>query len=192
MTRLPLAAVLLILPGAALAHEAGGMGGFASGALHPLTGLAHLVAMVAVGVWGAILGPPLVVVLPLAFPLMMAAGAILAIAGLPLPAVEVGIALSAVGLGAAVALRWRPPAWAAVAVVAGFALFHGHAHGAALEAGANALAYAAGFVIATGLLHLAGIALGEAAARLPRPAAAHRASGGAIAAVGLAVLAGVA
>jgi urease accessory protein len=150
------------LPGTAFAHtEVGVAGGLQSGFLHPLFGPDHLVAMVAVGLWGAQLGRPLVWVLPIAFPLMMAVGGVMGIAGVPLPAVEVGIAASGLVLGLVVALALRPPLWAAVAVVAVFAVLHGHAHGAELPEAANPLAYGIGFVIATGLLHLAGIAIGR-------------------------------
>ena len=90
----------------------------------------------------------------------MAFGGALGILGVPLPGVEIGIAISAVLLGLAVVFAARPPTWMAAVLVGVFAIFHGHAHGAELPPGADALAYRAGFVVATGLLHLAGIALG--------------------------------
>ena len=157
-----LAACLSALSAApALAHVEGGAiaGGLASGFAHPLGGLDHVVAMVAVGLWGAFLGAPAVWLLPVVFPLVMAFGGVLGAAGLPLPSVEVGIALSAVVLGLMVAGAQRPPLWVAAILVGAFAVFHGHAHGTELPAKANALAYSAGFVAATGILHLAGIAL---------------------------------
>jgi urease accessory protein len=116
--------------------------------------------MVAVGLWGAQLGPPALWLLPVTFPMMMAAGGFLGLIGAPLPGVELGIAASAIVLGLMVACEARPRLPVAMAIVGVFALFHGHAHGAELEPGANALAYSLGFVIATGLLHAAGIALG--------------------------------
>ena len=144
----------------ALAHEATGLaGGFTSGFAHPFGGLDHVVAMVAVGLWGAFLGVPAVWLLPVVFPLVMAFGGVLGAAGVPLPSVEIGIALSAVVLGIMVAGAQRPPLWIAAVIVGAFAIFHGHAHGTELPGNANALTYSAGFVIATGLLHLAGIAL---------------------------------
>ncbi|MGE0701852.1 MAG: HupE/UreJ family protein [Hyphomicrobiaceae bacterium] len=145
----------------ALAHVEGGAvsGGFLSGLAHPIGGLDHVVAMIAVGLWGAFLGAPAVWLLPVVFPLVMAFGGALAAAGVTLPAVEVGIALSAVVLGVMVAGAVRPPLWVAAVIVGAFAIFHGHAHGAELPAGQSALAYSAGFVVATGALHLAGIAL---------------------------------
>ena len=146
--------------GAAAHTQAGVPGGLASGFLHPLTGMDHLAAMVAVGIWGAQLGAPAIWVLPITFPLVMAFGGVLGIDGVPLPMPELAIALSAVILGAAVALRLRIAfGWAAI-VVGVFAIFHGHAHGAELPHAANPLAYGIGFVTATGLLHLGGIAIG--------------------------------
>jgi urease accessory protein len=136
-------------------------GGFMAGYLHPLTGLDHLLAMVAVGMWGATLGVPLIWALPVAFPFMMVVGGALAIFGVPLPFVELGVALSVLMLGLAVALRWRAPLVAAVCIVSLFGLLHGYAHGSELPSSAAPAAYAAGFVISTGLLHLAGIAFGH-------------------------------
>jgi urease accessory protein len=132
------------------------------GLSHPVSGLDHVLAMIAVGLWGAVLGPPAVWVLPVAFPLMMAFGGLMGLLGLPLPGVEIGIALSAIVLGAMVLAEVRPPLWLAALMVAAFAIFHGHAHGRELPAGASALLYSLGFVIATGLLHGVGILLGAA------------------------------
>lgn len=159
--RLAAAALLVVIAGPALSHQgdlAGG--GFLTGFLHPLLGLDHVAAMVAVGLWGAFLGAPAIWVLPVAFPLVLAVGGALGAAGLALPGVETGIAASAIVIGVAVALASRPPIWIAAVVVAVFALFHGHAHGTEMPDAASPLAYAAGFVICTGLLHLAGIAFG--------------------------------
>jgi urease accessory protein len=159
--RLVVALAALALAQPAFAHEQVGVaGGLASGLLHPLTGMDHLIAMVAVGIWGAQLGAPAIWVLPITFPLVMAFGGVLGVLRIPLPMPEVAIALSALVLGAAVAMRLRLPFAAAAAVVAVFAVFHGHAHGAELPGSANPLAYGAGFVVATGLLHLCGILIG--------------------------------
>jgi len=150
-----------------LAHaEHGGGSGLTSGFLHPLGGIDHILAMVAVGLWGAQLGRPAIWVLPVAFPLVMALGGALGLMGFPLPGVEVGIAGSALVLGLLVAWAARPPLWLAATAIAIFAIFHGYAHGAELPAGANGLLYSLGFVIATGLLHGAGILIG-ALHRLP-------------------------
>jgi urease accessory protein len=191
MTRSLLPAlVLTLVAGAAYAHSGDAAGaGFVTGFLHPILGWDHVAAMVAVGLWGAFLGSPAIWALPLAFPLVMAAGGVLGVVGVPLPAVETGIAASALVIGLAVALAARPPLWVAAAVVAAFAVFHGHAHGVEMPGAANPLAYGAGFVIATGLLHLAGIAFGLLAAR-PAGRVAVRAAGGAIALAGLGFLTG--
>jgi len=153
--------VLILWPVAAWAHVASGQaGGLLSGLSHPVSGLDHVLAMVAVGLWGAQLGAPALWVLPVAFPMMMAFGGMLGLLGIPLPGVEIGIAVSAVILGALVLGQIRLPLIAAVAVVAFFAIFHGHAHGTELEPGQNAMLYSLGFVIATGLLHAVGIGIG--------------------------------
>jgi urease accessory protein len=168
----------------ALAHTGSVSGGFAGGLSHPVFGPDHVAAMVAVGLWGAFLGTPAIYVLPIVFPLVMALGGVLGILGMPLPGVEIGIAVSAAVLGMMVALAARPPLWVAGIIVGAFAIFHGHAHGAELPPGADALAYSAGFVIATGLLHLCGIAFGLLA-RWPAGRIAVRTAGGAIAIAGL-------
>jgi len=169
----------------ALAHEGAGIsGGFASGFLHPVTGPDHVAAMVAVGLWGAFLGMPAMWILPIVFPLVMAFGGVLGILGVPVPYVETGIATSAIILGLAVALALRPPLWVAALLVGAFAIFHGHAHGTELPEAANPVAYGVAFVIATGLLHLGGIAFGLLA-KWPQGRLAVRAGGGLIAVAGL-------
>jgi urease accessory protein len=156
-----LAALATLLPGAASAHIVAGEGvGFVSGFLHPISGLDHIIAMVAVGIWGAQLGRPAIWALPVTFPLVMAFGGFLGLIGFKLPGSEVVIALSGLCLGAAVAFAWRAPLPAAAALVGLFGLFHGYAHGAELPPGQNALLYSLGFVIATGLLHVSGICIG--------------------------------
>jgi urease accessory protein len=181
------AAAAVLLPGAALAHTGVGVaGGFLSGFTHPILGFDHVVAMVVVGLWGAFLGPPAIWLLPVVFPVVMAFGGLAGVLGVPLPGVEMGIALWAVAL---VALALRPPLWVAAVLVGAFAIFHGHAHGTELPEAANPLAYGVGFVIATGLLHLSGIALGLLS-RWPVGLGAVRVGGGLIACVGLFFLAG--
>jgi urease accessory protein len=181
---------LLIFSGAASAHEGGGIaGGFASGFMHPVLGWDHVVAMVAVGLWGAFLGNPAIWILPVVFPLVMAFGGALGVLGVPVPAVETGIALSAIVLGVMVAFAVRPPIWVAAVIVGIFAVFHGHAHGTELPGAANPLAYSLGFVISTGLLHISGIAFGMLA-HWPAGKVAVRAGGGVIAMVGAGFLAG--
>lgn len=168
----------------AWAHTAASSaGGLLAGLLHPVQGVDHLLAMVAVGLWGAFLGPTLRWSLPVVFPLLMVVGAMLGMAGIAFGFVEAGIAASVVVLGAAIAAGWRAPAAAALVIVAGFGLLHGHAHGTELPEAAAPVAYAAGFVVATGALHLAGIALGEAG-RSARGRMLLRGLGAAMAAAG--------
>lgn len=164
-TRAACVAVLLGLAGAshALAHvREGQTQGFLTGFAHPLSGLDHMLAMVSVGLWGAQLGPPALWLLPVAFPLVMSIGGFLAQVGVRLPGVEAGIALSALLLGLAVAFESKPKLPLAVSLVAAFAIFHGHAHGAELPPAQSGLTYSIGFVISTGCLHLIGIAIGLA------------------------------
>ncbi|MFV1988389.1 MAG: HupE/UreJ family protein [Gemmatimonadota bacterium] len=142
------------------AHEGGTAAGLLSGLYHPISGLDHVLAMVAVGIWGAQLGQPAIWALPVTFPVVMAFGGMLGLLGLPLPGAEIGIGLSALALGAMVALERRPSLAAAGVLVGFFAIFHGYAHGVELPEGQNGLAYSIGFVASTGMLHVAGIAIG--------------------------------
>jgi len=187
-----LSITLLLLPlSFAFAHAdaANLSGGFLSGFMHPINGLDHVVAMVAVGLWGAVLGRPALWVLPLVFPLVMAFGGALGVVGVDIPYIEKGIALSGIVLGLAVAFFIKPPIWLAAILVGAFAIFHGHAHGAELPNAANPLVYSIGFVISTGLLHLAGIAFGELT-RWSWGKMLVRAGGVVIALIGLAFLLG--
>lgn len=184
------AIMLVLFMAPALAHTGeGASDGFLSGFKHPIGGLDHLLAMAAVGVWGAFLGRPLIWLLPIAFPLMMVVGAVGGIAGLPLPYVELGIAASVVALGAVIAAAWRAPLPAALTLVALFAICHGYAHGVELPTAVDAAAYASGFVLATGLIHLAGIAFGFAL-QWPGGAFVLRGAGAACALVGVWIMAG--
>jgi urease accessory protein len=151
----------LLAPTTVLAHNPGGVaGGFASGFMHPLTGIDHILAMVAVGIWGAQLGAPAIWALPVAFPLVMSVGGAMGVRGVPLPGVEIGIAASALLLGLMIFSESRPSLLAAALLVGFFAIFHGYAHGKELPHAANPLAYGVGFVLATGLLHVSGITVG--------------------------------
>ena len=176
----------------AFAHTGEGIaGGFASGFLHPIFGLDHVVAMVAVGLWGAFLGVPAIWLLPIIFPLVMSVGGALGVAEVPLPGVETWIAASAIVLGLCVAFALKPPLWVAALIVGAFAIFHGHAHGTELPSAASPIAYAVGFVVATGLLHLCGIGFGLLS-RSSTGRYAVQAVGAVIAAVGIAFMAGYA
>lgn len=166
MNRLRRTTVLLVFlqalwPAVAQAHaEPGRTLDLLSGLRHPVSGLDHVVAMVAVGLWGAQLGTPAVWALPVTFPVVTALGGMLALARFALPGVDIAIALSGIALGLAVLGSWRPAVWVAAVVVATFAVFHGYAHGAELPPGSNGLLYSIGFVVATGTLHACGIAIG--------------------------------
>jgi urease accessory protein len=158
-------------------------GGFTSGFAHPFQGMDHLLAMVSVGLWGAFLGRPLLYVLPMIFPAMMAAGAVLGMFVVPMPPIEFGIALSVMVLGGAIAFAFEAPIWLASAIVAIFAVFHGYAHGKELPSAADPVGFSAGFVLASGLLHVSGIGTGLLSS-MPHGVVTIRAVGAAIAVVG--------
>ena len=162
--------------------------GFAEGLLHPFSGLDHVLAMVAVGLWASQLGGRALWVLPLTFPVVMAAGAALGMSGVVLPGVEVGIAGSVMVLGAAVALALRPSLAVSIPLIGAFALLHGYSHGVELPASVSAVSYGTGFIAATLALHAIGIAIGVSAGRIS-VRFATRTAGGAIACVGLLLLA---
>jgi urease accessory protein len=181
--RLALAAVAALAAGPAFAHTGvGATHGFGAGFAHPFGGLDHLLAMTTVGLLAASLGGRAVWAVPASFVAMMLAGAALGIAGLQLPAVELAIALSVVVLGAAVALGKPGPLGAVMALVGGFAVFHGFAHGSEMPASADAATYVAGFTLATLMQHGAGLGIGMVAASHP---ALVRGAGVSVAAAGL-------
>lgn len=183
-----MALLSLASPAPAYAHtNTGPVGGLVSGFEHPFLGPDHLLAMVAVGIWGAFLGRPLVWLLPIVFPMMMAVGAVLGIFGVPMLPTEDGIAFSMIVLGGAIAFAVRAPAWVAVGLIATFALFHGYAHGVELPYALNPEPYIIGFVFATGMLHVAGIMLGLLRERRGGTSAL-RGMGGMIGLAGLAFL----
>jgi len=183
-SRNAVAASALLLPVAALAHEQrGAAAGLLTGLLHPVSGADHVLAMIAVGLWGAQLGAPAIWQLPIAFPMMMAIGGFLGLVGMPLPAVETAIALSALLLGTMVLAEARPPLSLALLLVGFFAIFHGHAHGTELPPGQSGLTYSIGFVTATGCLHAIGIAIGLSN-RWPAGRAALRGAGALVALAG--------
>ncbi len=176
---------LLLSAELAQAHiQKGEAAGFLSGVRHPISGLDHVVAMIAVGLWGAQLGAPAIWVLPVAFPMVMAFGGMLGLMGVPLRGTEYGIAASAILLGAVVLLKLRPPLAAAAVLVGVFAIFHGYAHGTELPPGQSGLLYSMGFVIATGCLHAVGIGIGTVH-RWPWGHAFVRAAGGIVAVTGV-------
>ncbi|MFQ5625148.1 MAG: HupE/UreJ family protein [Methyloligellaceae bacterium] len=183
------AAILALTPALGIAHESPrGLDGVASGFLHPVQGFDHLLAMLAVGIWGAQMGWRAIWTLPVVFPLIMAIGGVLGVTGVTLPQTELAIALSELVLGLAILCAWRAPVAAAAAIAGGFAIFHGHAHGLELPEAANPAAYGFGFIAATGLIHVAGIGFGLIAMKSVQGWVA-RCSGGVIALAGLYFLA---
>ena len=194
LTRLAVAAALVLLPGVALAHPGhADAGGFALGFQHPLGGLDHVLAMVAVGLYAALLGGRALWLVPATFVTVMALGGAFRAAGYALPYPEIGIALSVEVLGVAVALRVSLPALAAMTLAGMFAVFHGHAHGAEMPQNLTGYEYAAGFLGATVLLHGAGIALGLGTGKLGELGGRRvtQAAGGAMALAGLVLLVAV-
>lgn len=182
-----LLAALFSLPAIANAHTgAGPTHGFFHGFEHPIFGLDHLLAMLAIGLWAAQIGGRALWAVPLTFVATMAVGGALGMAGISLPFIEPAITLSVLLLGLMIAFAVRLPLAAATPLVAIFAIFHGHAHGAEMPADVSGLAYAAGFLAATAALHAAGIGLGIAIQQTTR-AAITRAAGAAIAVAGLAM-----
>ena len=189
-----LAALVVVAPTAALAHPGHGEAiGFAAGFMHPMSGLDHILCMVAVGVFAVGLGGRAVVLLPLSFAGMMVVGFLLGANGINLPFTELAIALSAIVIGAVAASGKSMPVAAAMSLVGAFAVFHGLAHGAEMPATASGLEFAAGFMTATALLHSAGIAAALVVASLTGKyghSAAARFAGGALAVGSIGVLAG--
>jgi urease accessory protein len=147
-----------------------------------------MLAMLAVGMWGAQLGGQAIWSLPVVFPMIMAVGAVGGILALPMLPIEPGIAASVIALGTVIAMNFRPPLAGAVALVSAFAIFHGYAHGVELPSRADAFSYCIGFVLATGFIHLSGIGISQIT-RLPGGLAILRSGGAAIACAGV-VLAG--
>lgn len=182
--------LLLLAPSLAHAHTGGSAGaGFAHGFVHPLVGLDHLLAMFAVGVLAAQRGGRSLWTMPAAFAGMMLGGFAAGGAGIALPGVELAIAASVAVLGGAVARRDATPGSFAVAIVGGFALFHGHAHAAEMPVAATSATFAVGFLVATLLLHAAGAALAMGVrSGLPHRLSLDRLVGAAIAMAGLLLL----
>jgi urease accessory protein len=189
-----LAAVLIALTGPAFAHTGHShAGGFVHGFMHPFGGLDHVLVMVAVGLYAARLGGRARWLMPATFVAFMAFGGLLGTFRIADPFFEVGVAMSVVVLGLAVALRVDIPALTAIAVAGLIAIVHGYAHGAGMPGDVPGFAYAAGFMLATALLHGAGIALGVLAAKLADRGGwrVARAGGGATMVAGIAILGGV-
>lgn len=184
---IPVLAITGVLLCASPAHahiQQGQAASFLTGLGHPWSGLDHILAMVAVGLWGAQLGNPSIWMLPITFPLVMSFGAMMGLLGIPLPGIEAGIAVSAIVLGAVVLAELRPKLLISALLVGCFAVFHGHAHGTELPPGQSGLLYSMGFVMATGCLHGLGISIGLIY-RWPVGKLVLRCSGGLIACMGI-------
>lgn len=188
-SRTILVLALTLFAPVALAHPGHSASGLLAGITHPLTGLDHLLAMLALGAWAAQLGGRALWAVPSAFLAAMAVGSMLGIAATGLPAVELGISGSVLALGLLVLFAARLPLAVGMALSAGFALFHGYAHGAEMSAGSPALAYGLGFLLATALLHLAGLGTGRLA-RAGAGVGLLRAAGASVAVAGAALVAG--
>lgn len=180
-----------IAPTAVLAHAGhSDAGGFVHGFMHPIGGLDHILAMVTVGLLAYQLGGRALWLVPSTFVAVMALGGALGIAGVPVPSVEIGIALSVVVLGAIVAVGMRTPVALAMGIVGLFAIFHGYAHGAEMPSDASGASYAFGFMLATALLHGVGIGAGFGIGSIARAhgTVAFRAAGALVALAGVALL----
>ena len=189
--RLCLSAILLLAAAMpAYAHVGiGTTSSFMAGFMHPLSGLDHMTVMIAVGLWAALKGGKAIWAWPAAFVGVMLVGGAFGMLHMPLPFVEPGILASVVALGLLVALAVDLPVSAGVAIIALFALFHGHAHGTEVPESAGGLEYMAGFAITTALLHAVGIAAGLGLGIRFRGLA--RAAGAACAAIGVGLAFGV-
>lgn len=186
------AAILALAGGASPALAHGGHGdahGFIAGLLHPVGGLDHVLAMVAVGLLAARLGGRALWAVPAAFVALMAVGGALGMEGVGIPCVETGVAVSLVVFGVVLAAGVALPVGLAMGLTGFFAIFHGHAHGAEMPADASGVAYAMGFMAGTATLHAVGLALGLGAARLASTRVV-RIGGAAITAAGVGLLAG--
>jgi urease accessory protein len=161
------AATTLVVPTVGFAHTAtGATSGLAHGLAHPFTGIDHILTMVAVGVLAANIGRRALWAVPLTFMALMAMGGGLGLAGVELPYVEAVTALSVLVLGLAVAVPREWPVATAMVLVGVFAVFHGHAHGTEMAETVSAAKYGLGFMLASGLLNLTGIAMRISIARL--------------------------
>ena len=192
--KLAAAAIATLLPSAAWAHAGhGSTAGFVQGFVHPMTGLDHVLAMIAVGLFAANLGGRALWAVPLSFVSVMALGGALGMAGFGMPFVEAGIAISVMVLGLAVALRWKLPVAGAMGLVGLFAIFHGHAHGAEMPVDAAGFEYAAGFILATAVLHGVGLGFGLGIAKLGQLHSPRlmRIGGTAMAVAGVGILSGL-
>jgi urease accessory protein len=183
------AAVAIAAPTIAIAHPGVGLAhDLAHGFAHPLTGLDHVIAMLAVGVFAAQLGGRALWLVPATFVTVMAAAGVVGVMGVTVPYVETGIALSVLVLGAVIAFAVRVPVAIAMAIVGLFAIFHGHAHGTEMPASASGVLFGLGFVVATAILHAIGVGLGVLIGRAAGGRQIAQLAGGAAVVVGAGLL----
>jgi urease accessory protein len=181
--------ILSFLPSISYAHEGSG-GGFMPGLTHPVLGFDHLLAMLSVGLLSAQMGGQAIWRVPLTFVLVMLGGGVLGINGIPLFSVELGIALSVLALGVAIALDKKLSPVLAMVFVGFFAIFHGHAHGTEMPSLSKPLFYACGFVLGTAGIHVAGVLVGIIAERIEEGTQLLRYAGAAIAGIGFHLIVG--
>lgn len=181
--------ILPFLPSISYAHEGSG-GGFVAGLTHPVLGFDHLLAMLSVGILSAQMGGQAIWKVPFTFVLVMLGGGILGINGVPIFSVELGIALSVLALGVAIALEKKLSSLLAMVFVGFFAVFHGHAHGTEMPSLSKPLFYAGGFVVGTAGIHIAGVLVGIIAERLKDGAQLLRYAGAGIAGIGFHLIVG--
>jgi urease accessory protein len=189
----PALLAIFLAPTAALAHTGvGGTSGFMHGYMHPLGGLDHQLAMILVGIFAYQLGGRALWLVPLTFVGVMALGGFLGVAGVPIPFIETGIALSVIVLGAIVAFGARIPVAVAMGIVGLFAIFHGHAHGSEMPLDASGVAYGLGFMLATAILHAVGIGIGFLIGMTSKTLGnnVYRVAGGLASLAGIAILVG--
>ncbi|BCX82684.1 urease accessory protein [Methylomarinovum caldicuralii] len=178
---------LLWLPGLAEAHAVSGSG-FTSGLLHPILGLDHLLAMVSVGILSAQLGGRAIWLVPAAFVSCMILGGVLGILGIYWPFVELGITMSVILLGIALAAHGHIPVAVGLGLAGFFGIFHGHAHGTEMPEVAEPVWFTLGFVTGTVAMHLTGVAIGLAAEPLPSGDQWLRYLGAGVAGIGVHIL----
>ena len=191
MRKIVLATVGIVpfLPSISYAHEGSG-GGFVAGLTHPVLGFDHLLAMLSVGILSAQMGGQAIWKVPFTFVLVMLGGGILGINGIPIFSVELGIALSVLALGVAIALEKKLSSLLAMVFVGFFAIFHGHAHGTEMPSLSKPLFYACGFVLGTAGIHIAGVLVGIVAERLKDGSQLLRYAGAGIAGIGFHLIVG--
>lgn len=180
--------MVLLIPCMAQAHDEGVSVGFLPGLTHPVLGLDHLLAMISVGILSAQMGGKAIWIVPSAFVVLMLVGGVMGMNYISLFSVELGIAVSVLVLGIAIAAEKKLPTLLAIIAVGFFALFHGHAHGTEMPEIATPLPYASGFITGTALIHVAGVVIGIVSKRFSAGPQLLRYMGAAIAGIGFHII----